>query len=528
MQRGAWPENPVIYQIYPRSFRDTTGTGEGDLRGVLEKLDHVAALGVDAIWLSPFYTSPLCDGGYDVTDHCAVDPRFGTLDDFDALLARAHALGLCVMIDLVLNHTSDTHAWFARSLAREDGYEDVYVWADAKPDGSPPSNWLSFFGKPAWHWYPQRQQYCLTKFLPCQPCLNHYDDRVGDRLETITRFWRDRGVDGFRYDAVTSFFHDRDLRDNPVASAADAALIPGPATNPYTYQAHVHDVLPKDCAAFSGRLREMAGPDAFLLGEVNNGPRSVEVLRGFTEDGRLDAGYTVDLPQRGPSQSVIADVLARLDGHGGFAWWLSCHDQPRHVSSHGDGSARDARMFAALLCALPGPLLLFQGEELGQPQADLERADLKDPFDLMYWPTPMGRDGARAPIAWDETRPRSGFSGATPWLPVALAQDGGVRQQADRDGSVLSFYRRALALRRDLRLADGTVTLGDAPETAILARVDTRNGALHLAVNLGEADWHPAVSDQEPVLNTAGLTGTGALPPRSAVWWLEPATGHAT
>ncbi|MFW5881125.1 MAG: alpha-amylase family glycosyl hydrolase [Roseicyclus sp.] len=525
--RGGWPENPVIYQIYPRSFRDTSGTGEGDLRGVLEGLDHVASLGVDAIWLSPFYRSPMCDGGYDVADHYAVDPRFGTLHDFDAVLSRAHDLGLRVMVDLVLNHTSDAHEWFAKSLVREEGYEDTYVWADAKPDGSPPTNWISFFGTPGWRWYPQRGQYNLTKFLPCQPCLNHHDPRVGERLEAITRFWRDRGVDGFRYDAITSFFHDTGLRDNPVASESDAALTPGPPSNPFTRQAHVHDVLPNDCAAFSGRLREMAGPDAFLLGEVNNGARSVEVLRSFTEEGRLDACYTVDLVERGPNGPVIAEMIERLDGHGGFAWWLSCHDQPRHVSAFGDGSARDAKMFAALLCALPGPLLLFQGEELGQPQADLKRAQLHDPVDRMYWPEPMGRDGARAPMAWDDSLPRAGFSGATPWLPVARGEDGAVRQQSDAPDSVLSFYRKALALRRDLGLADGTVTLSPAPGQAILARLETAGAALLVAVNTGDEAWNLDAPDGAPVLATAPPTRTGALPPRSAAWWLEPEARRA-
>lgn len=526
--RGGWPENPVIYQIYPRSFRDTSGTGEGDLRGVMEGLDHVAGLGVDAVWLAPFYRSPMCDGGYDVTDHCAVDPRFGTMDDFDALIARAHDLGLRVMVDLVLNHTSDKHDWFAKSLAREEGFEDVYVWADPRPDGGPPSNWLSFFGMPAWRWYPQRRQYCLTKFLPCQPCLNHYDAGVGARLEEITRYWLDRGVDGFRYDAVTSFFHDPDLRDNPVARGEESDLIPGPPSNPYTFQKHVHDVLPGDCAAHASRLREMAGAETYLLGEVNVGPRSVEVLRDFTAEGRLDAGYTIDLPERGPTPAVLGDVLDRLEGDGGFAWWLSCHDQPRHVSAHGDGSARDAKLFAALLCALPGPLMLFQGEELGQPQATLRRAELRDPFDRMYWPDPAGRDGARAPMAWDDTLPRSGFSGATPWLPVAHPEDGAERQQRDAPRSVLSFYKKALRLRRDKGLADGAATLLDAPDSAILLRIDAGEGGLLLAVNLGTEDWRPdPAAAAKPVLQSAALTQDGALPPRSAAWWPEPPAPQA-
>lgn len=522
MRTSQWPDNPVIYQIYPRSFKDTSGTGEGDLRGVLESLDHVASLGVDAIWLSPFYCSPMCDGGYDVADHFDVDPRFGTLEDFDAVLHRAHDLGLCVMVDLVLNHTSDTHDWFGKSLAREEGYENVYVWADAKPDGSPPTNWLSFFGEPAWRWFPQRQQYCLTKFLPCQPCLNHYDDDVAARLEDITKFWRKRGVDGFRYDAVTSFFHDAKLRDNPVASQEERELIPGPATNPFTYQRHVYDARPEDCAAFATNLRKMAGSDAFLLAEVNEGPRSVEVLRDFTSEGRFDAGYSVDLPERGPRQDVIADILDRLDDGGGFAWWLSCHDQERHVSSHGDGSARHAKLFAALLCALPGPLLLFQGEELGQPQAKLTREDLHDPFDKMYWPDPMGRDGSRAPMAWDSTLPHAGFSTVKPWLPMAHPEDGGAQQQAGSPDSVLSFYRQALAIRRKLGVADGKITLSTSPDDTILARIELATGCMSAAINMGSDEWQHDMGGAKLLLSSAALPSDDHLPPWSAAWFMEP------
>lgn len=491
------------------------------MRGVLDRLDYIADLGVDAIWLSPFYPSPLCDGGYDVADHCAVDPRFGTMGDFDAVVARAHDLGLRVMVDMVLNHTSDTHDWFAKSLAREEGYEDVYVWADAKPDGSPPSNWISFFGQPAWQWHPQRAQYCLSKFLPCQPCLNHFNERVFKRLQTITQFWRDRGVDGFRYDAVTSFFHDREFRDNPPSDPADAERIPGPPNNPYTYQSHLHDVLPDDCAAFAARLREMAGPDVYLLGEVNNGPRSVEVARAFTKDGRMDAGYSIDLPERGPTQNVIEDLLERLDGAGGFAWWLSCHDQPRHVSSLGDGSARDARMFALLLLALPGPLMLFQGEELGQPQAELSRDLLHDPFDKMYWPDPMGRDGGRTPMAWDDRLPRCGFSGVQPWLPVQHPEGGGAAQQAETPGSVLSIYRDALRLRRKFGLAEGRVTLFDAPKNVVNLDVKAGSRTLRVAVNQSSAAFRMEDIDNRPVLQSSSLDTPATLLPRSAAWWVR-------
>lgn len=473
--RGLWPSNPVIYQIYPRSFQDTTGTGEGDLAGVTKRLRYVAELGVDAIWLSPFFTSPLCDGGYDVADQMSVDPRFGTLDDFDALVARARELGLCVMIDQVFNHTSDTHVWFQKSLAGEGDYADYYVWADARPDGSPPSNWIGYFGRPAWRWYPQRAQYCLSQFLPCQPGLNHHNPKVLAELASICAFWRDRGVDGFRFDAVTTFFFDRNYPDNPAADGEDRELIPGPDSNPFTMQRHEYDMLPKDCAAFAGKLREWSGDDAFLLGEINQGPRSVELTRAFAKADRLDAGYTIDLPEQGVSAKNLRDVLDRLDGGRGMAWWLSSHDQPRHVSREGDGSARDARLFAALLLALPGPLLLFQGEELGLPQVDLEREQVSDPFDLMYWPDAPGRAGARGPMVWTDGEGH-GFSTQAPWVPFAVPQDGPADRQIRNDASVLSFYRRALRMRSDCKLGAAEVTFVDAPNDLIALKLTNVDG----------------------------------------------------
>lgn len=517
-RRGPWPEHPVVYHVYPRSFADSSGHGEGDLRGIAERLDHVASLGVDAIWLSPFYVSPFVDGGYDVADHCAVDPRFGTMADFDRLVARAHELGLLVLIDQVFNHTSDTHEWFRRSLAREEGYADLYVWADARPDGGPPNNWIAFFGEPAWRWHPERGQYCLHKFLACQPCLDHHHPRVHERLEAITRFWRARGVDGFRYDAVTSFFHDEGLADNPPATEAQKARTPGPPNNPFTHQHHENDVLPTLCAGFVRTIRGWAGEDAWLLGEINAGPGSVEVTKAFTQEGGLDAGYTFDLAERGLTAPVLREILDRLEGRDGLAWWLSSHDVPRHVSRLGDGSARDARLFAALLLALPGPVILFQGEELGQPQARLELAQIQDPYDRMYWPEPMGRDGARAPMAWDDERPRCGFSGARPWIPVQHPEDGAAVQQDRNPASVLNFYRTALRLRRELGLAEAAMRVDDSPEGTILARLATGGGPLTLAANMTPEPWTLPDAAAEPILHSVAPEERRRLPPRSAAW----------
>lgn len=520
--RNGWRANPVIYEVYPRSFRDTTGSGEGDLRGVCENLGHIADLGADAIWLAPFFASPMHDGGYDVTDHCAVDPRFGTLSDFDTLVAQAHELGLRVMIDQVFNHTSDQHEWFLRSKAREPGYEDFYVWADACDDGAPPTNWIGYFGMPAWQWHPERAQYCLHKFLPFQPALNHYCPEVLQRLCEVTQFWCARGVDGFRYDAVTSFYHGQEWIDNPPAGPEEQNEIPGPSNNPFTMQEHVHDVLPDDCVAFSRNLRHWAGPDSYLLGEVNNGTRAIELTRALTEEGALDACYTVTLHEKGLTEDTMREILECMNRESGHCWWLSCHDQARHVSKLGDGSSRDARMFAAFLTALPGAILLFQGEELGQQQADLPLEQIQDPFDRFYWPETAGREGARTPFAWDDNLPRCGFSGQKPWLPVHAPPEGGAAQQAGRPGSVLEFYRDGLRQRRELGLADGDMEVLAAPGGCVAIRVDTPEaGKVVMAVNF----THETVTldgivktDEMPVLQSVPVED-GRLPPRSAAWW---------
>lgn len=521
-RRGAWPKHPVIYQIYPRSFQDSTGSGEGDLAGITRRLDHVARLGVDAIWLSPFFASPMVDGGYDVADQQTVDPCYGTFADFDALVARAHDLELRVMIDQVFNHTSDQHPWFQKSLARAPGFEDFYVWADARADGSPPSNWIAYFGHPAWRWHPQRGQYCLHQFLPSQPGLNHSNPKVLEALGEITRFWRDRGVDGFRYDAVTSFFHDPDFRDNPPTGDAQA-LIAGPANNPFTMQRHVHDMLPDDCAAFSKTIRDWSGPDTYLIGEINQGPNSIEIARKFSAPDRLDAGYVIDPAERGLTGTVLADMLGRLEAPGPLAWWLCSHDQKRAVSRSGDGSARDARLMAGLLLALPGPILVFQGEELGTPQADLPRDALRDPFDQAFWPDPPGRDGARTPMVWTDAAPGYGFTQAeTPsWLPFSLPEDGGAAQQWERGGSVLRFYQEALSARRALGLAEARVDMLRAGETCFVARLEGAGADVLLAVNLGtEALEVPEAEGLAVRLESAPSSEAG-IAGRSAVWFVS-------
>ena len=510
MPRRDWPEAPVIYQIYPRSFRDTTGTGTGDLDGIRQKLDHVAELGADAIWLSPFYPSPFADGGYDIADHRQVHPALGTLDDFDRLVARAHELGLQVMIDQVFNHTSDEAPWFQRAILGDPDYADYYVWADPKPDGTAPNNWLSQFGPPAWTWNHKRRQYYLHNFTARQPSLNLRSEAVQEELAEVMAFWQDRGVDGFRIDAVTSFLFEPSLKDNPPASDAVQEAAAGETFVPYTYQDHVHDILPGDGLPFVDNLRRWAGEEAFILGEVTSGNQSVELASKLTEPGRLDAAYTTDLPENSASAAAYADILDRAADPTRIGWWLSSHDQPRHAGKAGDGSERDVRFLALVLAMSPGPVILYQGEELGLRQPHLPKSAVTDPLDLLYWPDGPGREGARVPIPWAEGEDR-GFSIAAPWLPMDWPAGISAAVQRLGQDSVLSFYGRALAFRRERM---GGMDLRNWSREGQTITLDYLAG--RVVLNFGGEDVE---ARDDPDLASAPMEG-GTLPGRTGAVWL--------
>lgn len=453
-----WWRGAVIYQIYPRSFFDSNGDGVGDLPGVTAKLDHVARLGADAIWLCPFFTSPQRDFGYDVADHVSVDPLFGTLADFDALVDRAHRLGLKVLIDQVWSHTSDRHPWFLESRATREGQRgDWYVWADPGADGTVPNNWLSVFGGAAWSWEPRRRQYYLHHFLSHQPALNLHNPAVMDALLETGRFWLERGVDGFRLDAIDFLLHDRALRPNAAA--------PAPETVPaklFSMQVHVHDMLQPEALGLLGRIRGLMDgfPGTVTLGEVSSQPGAYERVVRYTEGtDRLHMAYTLR-PLRGgfdwPTVDGFLRELEASDGDGWPCWSFSNHDVERAVSRWNPdrGRAPDpafARLLMLLLLSLRGSVCLYQGEELGLTEAALEEADLRDPFGIAYWPEFRGRDGSRTPMPWEATAAHAGFTAGVPWLPVpqahrALAVDG----QEQAGGSLLHAYRRFLRWRRGM------------------------------------------------------------------------------
>lgn len=452
-----WWRGCSIYQIYPRSFQDTTGDGIGDLEGVTRRLDHVASLGVDAIWLSPFFTSPMADMGYDVSDYCGVDPLFGTLGDFEGLIAEAHRLGLKVIIDQVLSHSSDQHPWFKESRSsRENEKADWYVWADAKPDGTAPNNWLSVFGGPAWEWDSVRRQYYLHQFLTSQPDLNFHNPDVREALLSTVRFWLDRGVDGFRLDTVNHYFHDTGLRNNPPMRRRRTNDVPD--TNPYAYQDHLYDKTRPENIGFLTRFRALLDEyeGRASVGEVGDGERSLRTVAAYTEGGdKLHMCYTFDLLSPAFSASHVrasVEAFETLVRDGWVCWAFSNHDVVRHVSrwaKNADEVQPIARFAIALLCCLRGSICLYEGEELGLTEADLAFEDLRDPYGIRFWPGFKGRDGCRTPMPWEASKPFAGFSSAKPWLPVPEDhRAAAVDVQEIMPTSMLKHYRAMLGLRK--------------------------------------------------------------------------------
>jgi len=447
-----WWRGAVIYQVYPRSFQDSNGDGIGDLNGLTQRLGHIASLGVDAIWLSPFFASPMKDFGYDVSDYRAIDPIFGTMADFDRMLACAHDLGLKVVIDQVYAHTSDAHPWFQESRrSRKNRKADWYVWADPKPDGTPPNNWLSVFYGPCWTWDGRRGQYYLHNFLPSQPNLNAHNPQVQRALFDTARFWLARGVDGFRLDAINFAMHDPSLTDNPAVRRPDLV-----AKRPFDFQHHLHNQSQPELIPFIETLAKIVrgfGPDRFTVAEVG-GEKAAEEMRLFTAGStRFNTSYGFDFLAAGKlTPALVLETVAGWKQADGWpSWAFSNHDAPRVVSRWGDLEAQDrwAKLFLALLMGLRGNVFLYQGEELGLTQAQIPFERLRDPEAIANWPTNQGRDGARTPIPWTAKTPYGGFSTVEPWLPMPAEHIQRAVAVQDKDAnSVLACARQVAGLRK--------------------------------------------------------------------------------
>ncbi len=492
-----WWHEAVIYEIYPRSFQDSNADGVGDLNGITQRLDYLEALGVDAIWLTPFFPSPQVDFGYDISDYEGVDPQYGTLADFDRLLAQAEQRHIRVLLDMVLNHTSDQHPWFLDALrSRHSAAHDFYVWSNGKADvagkRAPPNNWVSLFGGSAWEYVPGIDQFYYHRFYRQQPDLNWRNPHVERAMFDVMRFWLDRGVAGFRLDAVTSLFEDAQLRNAPVLGGRNAQGDPI-LSNVYT------DNLPEVHAVLR-RMRAMVDHypgERVLMGETYvkttaqlsawyGGARHDELQlpmdTGFGLGNRLDAG---EFRRR------LSEAATQLQGSQPL-FVLDNHDQVRSWDRYGDGThnAEIAKILATLLLTSRCAVLLYQGEEIGQSTLTPARVeDVRDPIGITGWPKEKGRDGERTPMQWDTSNAQAGFTGSRhPWLPVApdFAKVNVQAELADRD-SLLNWHKNLIALRRgDPALRSGRTVLLDKGNAHVLtyARVTPEGSGIIVSLNM--------------------------------------------
>ena len=507
-----WWRGAVLYQVYPRSFADHNGDGVGDLPGIIERLPYIAGLGVDAVWISPFFKSPMKDFGYDVEDYRDVDPLFGTLADFDRLIERAHALSLKVMIDQVVSHTADTHAWFQESRAsRDNPRADWYVWADAQPDGSPPNNWLSVFGGSSWQWDTRRRQYYLHNFLAAQPDLNFHNPAVRAAVLSDIRFWLDRGVDGFRFDTTNYDFHDASLRSNdPLPPDANRA----PAHNPYDLQAHVHDKNRPENVLFLEEVRTLLDEyGAASVGEVGDADALATMLAYTAGDRRLHMTYSFSMLSPDASVAHLRrqveqfEAAAAEPGQGGWACWtIGNHDAERVLTRWKGTDAPESfvRVMLTMLVSLRGSVCWYQGDELALVQADLPFEALVDPPGIAFWPEYKGRDGCRTPIPWEADAPHAGFSGGLdvkPWLPVVDAHRPRAVDASEADPRAPLHYMRALLpWRRSFpALVKGGIRFLDAPEPvmALVREAPLRklSPSLLIVLNLGTEPLRISLDD---------------------------------
>ena len=495
MSDSTWWRGAVIYQIYPRSFLDTNGDGVGDLPGIIERLDYIASLGVDAIWISPFFKSPMADFGYDIADYRQVDPLFGNMADFEQLLVKAHSLGLKVVIDQVLSHTSIAHEWFRESReSKTNPKADWYVWAEAKDDGTPPNNWMSIFGGVAWRWEPRREQYYLHNFLTSQPDLNFHNPQVqGAALDNL-RFWLDKGVDAFRLDAINFCFHDRQLRDNPPKPESERVGRGFSPDNPYAFQYHYFNNTQPENLAFLEELRALVDryPCTATLGEIS-AEDSLTAMADYTNGNRLHMAYSFELLGDDFSAAHIRRTVEALESRMTDGWpccAISNHDVKRVLSRWGGNSPSPAlaKLLTAMVASLRGTVCIYQGEELGLPEADVAFHQLQDPYGIAFWPNFKGRDGCRTPMPWTDDN-GAGFSSVKPWLPIpdchrALAVS---HQEADPE-SVLNGFRGFMRWRRKQEaLRWGDIRFLEAPEPLLLFTRTLENHSILVAINLGES-----------------------------------------
>jgi alpha-glucosidase len=492
-----WWQHAVFYELYPRSFADSNNDGIGDLNGITAKLDYLKDLGIEAIWITPCFPSPQVDFGYDISDYEDIDPMYGTLGDFDQLMSEAKKRGIRIILDFVSNHTSDHHKWFVDSKSsRTSAHRDWYVWRDGRGPDKPPNNWVSTFGLSAWTYDPGTKQYYYHYFYPEQPDLNWRNPAVGKAMFDVTRFWYERGVAGFRLDAVDSLFEDPNLTDNPFLPGTDTFGRPNMDEKYNQKLPEIHGVLKG--------LRKIADEyGAVLVGETYTG--SIEQLKQYYGDGSGELQMPMDMMFATVDKLSATEFrrqIAAIDSAGGWPVLLiGNHDMPRSYNRYGDGIHDDAiaKLMAALYLTLRGTPILYYGEEIGMQNNDPKsREDVRDPMGKVGWPTEKGRDGERTPMQWNPG-PNAGFSTAKPWLPVpGSASTHNVETESADADSVLNFYKRLLHLRHSEKaLLDGQYVPLDESNPNVLSflRQHEREAVL-VVLNLSE-------SPQEVTLNLA-------------------------
>jgi alpha-glucosidase len=524
-QLPEWWRGAVVYQIYPRSYMDANGDGIGDLEGILSKLEYVASLGVDAIWFSPIFPSPMKDFGYDVSNYTDIAAIFGTVDDFRLLVERAHELGLKIIIDQVLSHCSDQHPWFVESRqSRDNPRADWFVWADPKADGTAPNNWLSLFGGSSWAWDSRRRQYYLHNFLASQPDLNFHNPDVQQALLDSVRFWLELGVDGFRLDTANFYFHDALLRDNPPLPEGQPKNLGVKEDNPYSWQKHVYDISQPENLLFLQKLRCLLDeyPERTTMGEIGDDFPLLRMAQYTSSGDKLHMAYTFDLLGKRYDVEHISNVIRNLEaavGDGWPCWALSNHDVVRCVSRWGDQglvhNRQEQQQLAlaamAMLVSMRGSVCIYQGEELALPEAEVPFERLQDPYALPFWPEYKGRDGCRTPMVWSAQQ-HGGFSSVEPWLPVDerhLALN--VADQERDSDSVLVRMRTLLHWRKQQpALVSGSIQLLDTDNRLLCWLRQCEEQTLLVAINLSNAAVTldlPGVLTNARVVQLPGMTG---------------------
>ena len=514
LSNALWWQRGVVYQVYPRSFQDANDDGVGDLRGVAERLDYVAELGVDALWLNPFYRSPMKDFGYDVSDHCDVDPLFGTLEDFDHLLNEAHKRDLKVIIDFVPNHTSDQHPWFQASRSHRDHpRREWYTWRDPKPNGGPPNNWVSMWGGPAWTFDEGTGQYYHHSFLPSMPDLNWRNPAVKKAMFGVMRFWLERGVDGFRVDAAPLLMKDPLLRDNP-PNLTGRPTFEKPFGD-YDSQLHLYDQRHSDIHELFREMRRVLDEYSAEYPRVGVGEVAIPDLTEWASYygsalDELHMPFNFGLVSAPWAADVIARTVRELEANlppGAWPnWVLGNHDQPRVASRVGDTQARLAML---LLLTLRGTPTLYYGDELGLHDVPIAPEQVQDPWE---WQTPglgLGRDPERAPMPWSEAE-SAGFTspGVAPWLPMDSERASVEAQQRDPN-SMLRFTKRLLELRRATpALSMGHYKQVEMTNPALFAFERARERQRILVLfNFSDAEQRTGLSVQSPALCLSTHTG---------------------